>query len=275
MSVAIVTMTKNPVNLKYWLDYHVRKGVSKFYVRLEVDGPEDEAAATPLLDSYGKKVLYYVYGRTTDKPAREDDSRVPGQAQMLRQRTWVTEAIRMSLDDGIKWLVHIDTDELLDCDGTVGRAIERDVKGDDNVQTLVLPNLEAVYEGTSASSCFEKRMTRDCNTESCASYANGKGAGRVTARLQEHGVHRFNAPEDRFQKELTLKSLRVIHFESCDFNAYMKKFMSLADTEVVDFPFPYYNDSINVARGKECNGNPESAECVREFEEVYRKYRVL
>ena len=281
MSVAVVTMTKNPANLEYWLDYHVKKGIAKVYVRLEVDSPEEEARFRAVLEPYARtKKVVFVVGRSTDRlsskaivPEAEMKLNVPGQAQMIRQRVWVSEAIRRGLEDGVKWLVHIDTDELLDCEGSVGRAIERDVRGDDAVQTLVLPNVEAVYAGVSNAACFEKRATRECSAGGCASYANGKGAGRVTPHLHEHGVHRFRSSNRLLHKEIELVSLKVVHFESCDFDAYMKKFLSLAGSEAVDFPFKYYNDSVAVARGKECVDDPRGDGCVRDFERVYRTYR--
>ncbi|PNH10544.1 hypothetical protein TSOC_002722 [Tetrabaena socialis] len=271
--VAIVSMMRDPNDIHEWLNYHMLKGVTRFYIRLEtVDASEDQV--TQLLLSYPQVTLQI--GDPTKTPGSESHD-PPGQRQMLRQRAWVSEAIQMALKDGINWIVHIDSDELLECSGLVGDAINTDAMPD--THTMVLKNFEAVYgkdkvdvsKSKKDGGCFTSKKVVDCSTEPCASYANGKAVGRVTPFLQEAGVHRFHYSGPLTDNALEMQAMYLVHYESCDFPKYMDKFLKLAGSEVSSFPFPYYNDSIAVARGGACV-KPTPA-CKDEFAAVYTKYR--
>ena len=269
--VAIVSMMRDQKDVDKWLNYHMIKGVHRFYLRVETLDAEHDPIVKKVR-SYPQVVLKI--GDPNKTPtSREGD--LPGQRQMLRQREWLTEAIQLALDGGIDWLVHIDSDELLDCEGLVGDAISEDAKPD--TQTMVIRNFEALYgreKINGEKSCFTYEAIEDCEKGSCSSYANGKSVGRVSPHLREGGVHRFryeNGNETR-DNVVYMSSLRIVHFESCDFRQYMDKFLKLASSEKLSFPFPYYNESIKVA--KACNEKTKDS-CRGDFEKIYTKYRVV
>ena len=284
-SVAVVSMMRDPQEVDEWLNYHMLKGITRFYIRLE-SADHNDAVAKVLL-TYPQVTIQF--GSFNDTPAT-DLGDAPGHAQMLRQRTWLTESIKNALNDGIDWIVHIDSDELLECSGSVGDAIAQDAR--DKTQTMVIKNFEAVYparkvdpslpqskfksthtDHRAGESCFSYNDVKDCAGGHCASYANGKSLGRVTRYLREAGVHRFHYAGPTADDPVEMTSMRLIHFESCDFNKYMDKFLKLSKSERVDFPFPYYNDSIAVAKSGPCTAPRNQQSCNDEFAKVYKRYR--
>ena len=302
--VAIVTMMHDPSGLRTWLNHHLGKGIHRFYVRYETCGdPAKNDMDIHALNMYPQVSLQI--GKPVDptEGAGEGMDTTPGQAQMLRQRRWLSDAIGLAQNDGVHWLIHIDSDELLDCAGgsspcSVPEAIQREAL--ENTQTMVLNNYEALYNKDkigntpAAKHCFSNTHMRFCSDGYCASYANGKGIGRVSPYLREDGVHRFryDGPNSESMREVTMSSMHVVHFESCDFVKYVNKFMKLANEERVQFPFQYYNDSISIARTAECQGSVQSLvkepmptisnpyedltpDCKALFENTYKKYRVV
>lgn len=261
--VAIVSMMRKPKNIEYWLDYHIKKGVSKFYLRIE-----DTREILPALKTYPQ--VHLQEGSSKDASKITEGHESAGEAQMRRQRDWVTEAIKMANMDNIAWLIHIDSDELVDCNGDIASNISAEVASINH--TLVMQNYEAKYDKIKGDndSCFEYKELIKCDEGKCTSYANGKGIGRVSDKLREFGVHRFRCEGE--SQELTLKNVRLLHFESCDFNQYVEKYLQLAKKESKQFPFQFYNESIKVARSEECKENNEK--CLQKFKDVYRRFKV-
>ena len=295
--VAIVAMMRDPIDVDEWLNYHLSKGVSAFYIRLEVatTDPTTDPIARLLL-TYPQVTLDVGHSEHSEQVTVESEgnSEGPGHAQMVRQRAHVTLSIERARKDGVDWLVHIDSDELLECKGRVADAIETDVADAGvDTQTLVIKNVEAVYDRSAIENtyavaakpnpitkgCFSYKDVHSCEAGKCVSYANGKSIGRVSPFLREAGVHRFRYDTTKTNatnatnNEIVMKSLRLVHFESCDFSQYVEKFMKLSRSEKLDFPFPYYNESIAVARSPACMSKSES--CRSMFAEVYKKYRTL
>jgi hypothetical protein len=272
--IGIVCMMRDAKDVDHWLNHHLGKGVSRFYVRLEIpqDRAHNDSPLAKRLLSYPQVLLKI--GNPDETPAASDIEE-PGQRQMLRQRAWVTEAIKHALREGINWLVHIDCDELVECDGTIGDAILTDARPD--TQTMVMRNVEAVYGQdrlTGKETCFDSKGFKNCDAGLCAAYANGKSVGRVSEHLREFGAHRFRYEGPGKDDEVLMQSMHVLHFESCNFRQYVDKFMRLSASESRSFPFPYYNESIEVARGEKCKQRPPTEACETEMARVYRKYRI-
>jgi hypothetical protein len=237
--VAIVACIKDPKNIETWFKLHRDLGISRFYVRLE---------ETPDLVEY--------FQAQPDVYLQMGDSAGPNPYTdlMTRQAAMIDLALELAKKDGIDWLIHIDCDEVLEGNLDEVRSLPR------TVGTFWMQNHEAVYNNipTSKDNCFKAAKFKDCSTDGCASYANGKGGGRVGV-AQSNGPHRFKS--DR--KEVKLRSLIVKHFESCDFDQYIAKYKRLANSDTSTIPFDYYKDSILA------NGDPSK------LAEVYKRYRVV
>lgn len=259
--VGLACMMKAPKDIDYWLNYHIKKGVDYFYIRLE-DTPE----LHEYFAKYPNVKLEIGSSRDPIKTPKTYDT------QVERQREYLTRAIEWSIDKGIDWLIHIDSDELVDCEGNIKGAIKEEVRKNRNIGTIIMDNYEAQYDKINKANdfCFVSKKFIKCSEGGCASYANGKSIGKVSRHLHELGVHRFGTSNN--SKEIISSLLRVLHFESCDFKQYVNKFLRLASTESMEYPFKFYNDSLSVARSDACKVNDQ--DCMKKFEEVYTKYKI-
>lgn len=236
--VAIASCIKNPKNIETWLKLHRDLGISRFYIRLE-DTPE---------------LIEYLESQPDVNLVVGDSNSVDEYMDIIkRQEILVNQSLEQCKNDGIDWLILIDGDEVLDGNLDEIRNLPN------NVGTFWMQNYEVKYDKIPSESdnCFKGSKFVNCSEGLCASYANGKGGGRVGVS-SAHGCHRFQSS----LKEIKLKSVIVKHFESCDFNQYIAKYKRLANSDVSAIPFPYYKESI-LAEGD-----------VDKLSEVYKKYRV-
>jgi len=239
--IGIISLMYKPKNVETWLQIHRDLGISHFYIRLE---------NTPELIDYLKSqpdITLMVADSSSDK----------NQYLTLqnRQSDTVNKVLKMCKNDNIDWLIHIDCDEILEGD------INEILNLPDSVGTFWMQNHEAVYNSipTSTDNCFQAKYYKNCGdpTSKCISYINGKGGGR-TSISSCNGPHRFKGGE-----EIKLKNMIVKHYESCDFEQYIKKYQRLSKGVNLDIiPFPYYRESI-LAKDN-----------IDELKDVYKRYRV-
>jgi hypothetical protein len=237
-SVAIITLMYRPKNVETWLLIHRNLGIDHFFIRLEdtpelIDYLKSQPDVTLMVASSSKDTNQYTTLQT-------------------RQIETTNKVIKSCKFD---FLIHIDCDEILDGDLDEIRNLP------DNVGTFWMQNHEAVYSSipTSRDSCFQAKFYRNCGDvgSGCASYVNGKGGGRISQSLESNGPHRFKS-------NLREKKINMIvkHYESCDFEQYLKKYSRLQQGAKIDeIPFPYYRESILAA------GNMDN------LKNIYAKYR--
>jgi hypothetical protein len=237
-TIGIVSCIKNPKNIETWLRLHRDFGVSRFYVRLE-----DTPGLVNFFESQPDVHLLVADSKSADEYAD----------LMERQSQMVDLALELSKKDGIDWMIHIDCDEVLEGNPDEIRNLPSDVG------TFWMQNYEAMYDKIPSNSdnCFKAGTFKNCATGVCASYANGKGGGRV-GLSRSHGPHRFKSS----LREVKLGSVIVKHYESCDFEQYIAKYKRLAKSDTSKIPFSYYKESI------QADGD------VGTLEKVYEKYRV-
>ena len=278
----IVSMMKRPDNIEHWFRHHRDMGISRFYIRLEeTEDMEDWFRAQP--------DVVLTIGKSRGVNEYQDIQK--------RQGMMVTEALANALaDESLDWLIHMDADELLEGSlDAIGSLPE-------SVRTCWMENEEAVYDGIPAdSTCFQAVRFRSCLQENdmpCASYANGKGAGRVAADVEFGGPHRFRTKGKKEAKPnygKKVKGLKIRHYESCNYGAYKAKFANLANNDSSlnksslsestlnkeislnkssskdkdkslkqdNIPFSYYNEAIQAIQ----TGSDDTLEC------VYTKFR--
>lgn len=262
-SIAIVSMMKNPKNIDYWLKYHRKKGITHFYIRLE-DTPE----LVPYMSK--QKDVFLIVGSSHDSPS----SKIEYDAQMARQRDLAKTAIDYCIKNKIKWIIHIDSDELVECDGKyIYSTLENEINDNPRIHNIVMDNYEAKYSKINKKddSCFTYKKLINCkNEKGCVSYVNGKSIGRVSKDLKEFGPHRFHINKQKY--EYNSKKLRVLHFESCDFDSYVSKFINLSNGNK-EYPFEFYNKSIQLSKSSVCNIK-DSNSCKNQFEKLYTQYKL-
>jgi hypothetical protein len=236
ITVAVIALVYKPKNIETWLDLHRDFGISHFYIRLE-DTPELER----YLRSQPDVTLMVA---TSEKDSNQYTS------LQTRQIETTNKVLKMCKET---FLIHIDCDEVLSGD------INEIKKLPKNVSTFWMQNHEAVYEDipTGTDNCFSAKRYRNCKFEKCASYVNGKGGARVEHGVHLEGPHRFKGNG----KEVKINVI-VKHYESCDFEQYIKKYKRLSRAVNMDtIPFVYYRESI-LASGSE-----------DKLKEIFKKYR--
>ena len=245
--IAIVSMMKKPKNIEMWLEKHRVLGIVRFYIRLE-ETPEIEE----LLNEQPDVVLTIGQSAGTDEYTDIQ----------TRQNKMMDLALKTAKSDGIDWLIHIDSDEILEGD------LDEIRKLPENARTFWMQNEEAKYSDIprASDSCFNAAKFTNCaeNPKECVSYGNGKGGGRVAEDVAADGPHRFKSNKPGAEQP-KLTGMIVQHYESCDFDTYKRKFQSLAKQDTPqNIPFTYYNDAIEAAKvpGDEA------------LERVFRQYRV-
>ena len=245
LKVAIVSMMRRPKDIDDWLEYHRAMGITRFYIRLE-----DSEELEEYLD--GQPDITLEIGRSTGKDEYKEIQ--------TRQCKMVDDALKKAQEDKMSWLFHIDADELLDGD------IDELSGLSEKIRTVVMNNKEAVYKDIPRENdqCFTAAKFRDCSdpNSGCVSYVNGKSGGRVAPDVSCFGPHRFRS--NRGDAEEKTLDMKILHFESCDFNTYKSKFKHVAKDPKSDIPFPYYNDSVAAAKKDDDKA----------LEDVFRRYRV-
>tara|TARA_B100001287_G_scaffold253183_1_gene235666 strand:- start:7575 stop:8507 length:933 start_codon:yes stop_codon:yes gene_type:complete len=247
-NIAIVSMIKDPKNIDTWFEKHKELGIKHFYIRLE---------ETPELAEYLEKRddVTLQLGQSTG--VNEYDEK------QVRQDKWVNEALQLAQTDkrGIKWMVHLDGDELLHGDLTEIQELP------DDVHTFWMNNEEAKFNHVpnKKDNCFSASKMAKCSKgEGCVSYGNGKGGCRVGSDIKSYGPHRMKSSLEK-NGGRKLNKLVVQHYESCDFDIFKKKFKQLAvQDKKLNIPFSYYNESIDAAK----NNDEEK------LYKIYEKYRV-
>jgi hypothetical protein len=246
--IGIVSMMRKPKDSQDWLDHHRGLGVARFYIRLE-DADESEKA---------------FFKAQADVELEEGASSGVDEYKDIqnRQIKLVDKYLKEAADDGVKWLIHIDADELLEAD-----SLDEIRELPDNVRTFWMENREAVYGDIPRANdkCFNAVSFRNCaeNDSGCVSYINGKPGGRTVDDVYCEGPHRLQSRREGAEQR-KLETIKVRHYESCDVDMYKQKFRHVAKEVKSDIPFPYYNESVAAAK----TGKDEA------MEQVFRKYRV-
>jgi hypothetical protein len=283
IKVGLVCMMRKPKNIEQWLDHHKSLGISHFYIRLE-DTPELEQ-----LLSNDPSIKLQI-GSSSDKVENGNHSY---DSIFERQSVMIREAIEWSKINKIDWLIGMDSDEWIECSKnkndfdpknqiSIQEAIHKEVENDLSIQNIIIENYEPLYQSIqhSSESCFQYSKLVQCSKGNCISYANGKSIGRVSPQLYEFGVHRFGFKNG---KEKVANYIRLIHFESCDLEQYIKKYLHLAFNvkQNINYPFEFYNQSIQVAKSDVCkndlgkNISEISEDCINAFKNLYQKYKII
>lgn len=247
--IAICSMVRKPLNFETWLAYHFSIGIEYIFLRVE-DTPE----LKEVIDKYSDKVFAEYYN--------EVDKIDNYHTIQDRQREFIDQSIKNSLKYSIRWIFHIDCDELIWSKQPLISILTPVSKSFDCVH---FQNFEAVYPNDNIQNAFvNTNQFIRCRDGKCLSYANGKSAGRVTESLINHGPHYFSGKV----YEVNDRVGAILHFDSPTFEEWYNKFSNLSDVTIENFnkiPFRFYRESINIIR----DGNIEEAR------EYYNKMKII
>lgn len=244
--VAIVAMMKQPTNLEKWLDYHINKlKFDHIYLRIE-DTPELKRLESKC--SQYNKNLTIIYESNVDTKNNYWTIQTR-QINIINETINKVNIKKKELGIQDAFLLHIDDDELLYINPKFEDVkhmfySNKDIIKNNKINNVHFYNFEAVFP-KNQTHCFNTDQFIDCSLGGCKSYANGKSAGVITENSKSNGPHYFKGKSINVPKEDAL----VLHFDSCVFEKWYKKFSNLSNTKnEKDIPFGFYKDSINLVK---------------------------
>ncbi|KAL4450650.1 hypothetical protein ABPG77_001006 [Micractinium sp. CCAP 211/92] len=236
----IVTTSDSLQQIRVWINYHRSIGVSTFYIFADGQAarPDNVAAlrATP-----GVTVVL----RDAELRKRHENSRIWKESWLsaffhkpcnhelfVLQSLNMEVGIEMAQRDGIDWLLHVDTDELIYPSGSPAFSLQ-EVLGSvpHDVDTLVFPNYESLPEREDVTdpflevSLFKKNYAHVVsdlyfksygavargNPNYFITYGNGKSAARVQQGMRPNGAHRWHSYV-KTPKEWSSDQAAVLHY---------------------------------------------------------------
>jgi hypothetical protein len=204
--VAIVSLVKEPHAIRTWVDHHKdRMNIDRFYIFADDDN-EDLGISDPKVQviKNWKDRLGYTRDSNLDEPANV----------RVRQELAFSEGQRMAARDGIKYLVHIDSDELL-----WGRDPAKVFAKYPESTSFHMKNEELAPDRMNYQDCFMEGTKFHSDPTRFTAYGNGKAAGLV-GQCEWHGPHYLKG---RNTKELSEDELRVLHYPSCNIQETLKR----------------------------------------------------
>jgi len=242
--VAVVTMTKKPIDFDIWIDHYLNKlNINSIFLRIE-ESPETEN----IIKKYNKKGnIYPIF--VNEKIDNSNSYYV----QMDRQKDFVNQTIEKCRKMGIEYLIHIDDDELFHINKNKFKNVQEFFESihsqvtNSNLSNIHFQNFEAVFP-ENKKHCFDTNKFLDCKLGNCKSYCNGKSATNVSLNTQFFGPHNFSGmvlnvnPEDAC----------VLHFDSACFEKWYQKFENLShitsEEKFNNIPFAFYKNSIKLIK---------------------------
>lgn len=231
---AIAACVKQPVNFKFWLDYHLNQcGVSKIFLRIQ-DTPELQ----DLIDLYSQEVEAVFVD--SGKSYANDYYKLQN-----FQIDFVNGIVnKLKADNPLSYthLIHIDDDELIYFPSGP-EAFWDELQAFPGFGCYSIQNIEACYERpfnnlfTAQYFCIE-------STEYVA-YANGKSIASLNENVELLGPHRFSGK----QHDLDPGNIVILHYESHDFDNWFQKFKAYSINNALDvdeIPFEFFRQSIEV-----------------------------
>jgi hypothetical protein len=224
--VAIATMVTKQPDFQHWLDHHMPL-VDRIYLRVE-NAPEIVEMVRPL----SAKIYFEVVN--DGEMAKQNNYFT----MMDRQHEFITRMLQQAKDEGIDYLFHIDADELISSqNGDLRSHLDAAPAG---TACIHFKNFEAVFNNN--KHCFDAAKFMDCQSEACTSYANGKSAAVIKNGPTYNGPHYFHGklydmPDDK---------IRILHFDSCTYEAWKQKFARLSKSKTSDIPLSFYKKSIDL-----------------------------
>lgn len=235
ISVGIVSMVTEQPDFEDWLDHHL-KMVDKIYLKID-----KAPRIVEICKKYPKNRVQF------DILDSESEYKNNYFTLIDRQKDFVSNTLQIAKKDGIDFLFHIDADELIKVrSGNLKQCL---LKIPMNFDSIHFKNFEAVFDNPSSrEKCFKADGFMNCGKGKCTSYANGKSAAILTGHPEWYGPHDFKGNVYQMPEN----EIVVLHFDSCTYPVWEKKFKRLAknatDDSISKIPFPFYKKSIELQK---------------------------
>jgi hypothetical protein len=304
VKVGIAAMVTCSPNFEFWLDFHLN------YLKIDliVLGIEDCHEYAPLLKPYGSRIHATFHDREDINITDNYHSMMP------RQNATVTRGLKLAKQHDVKFLFHIDADELLYVGPAPNLPISNDTTEhsygksrhhhpptrvgvhrsvllrkhlmdvEETYSNIHLHNWEAAYPTVNyndSSKCFDTDKFLECSyLGKCKMYVNGKSAGRVDGEGWGHwlGGVKWYGPHAFSGRTYQMPSTRlsVLHFDSCTFEQYVHKFSLLAQAgkDRLD-KIPFPYYKQTIWQWKHCEELKAAGKDRRELRECRRQLRTI
>lgn len=253
INLAIVTCVKNPINFKFWIDYHINKcNIKKIFLRVE-DSPE----LISLLENY-RNIIEPTYVN--------NNSKFNSDYQELQtiQCNYINSIIEKIKNDENNILTHIaaniDDDELLFLpNGLI--SFYRELINNNSHANYSIKNIEACYNNKTNN--IFKSPYFCCKSHNFTSYANGKSIGNLSEPIQANGPHSF---KDGSSITLNSSNAIILHYESNCLKKWYYKYKSYSlnnYNDIYKIPFKFYQESINAFKNN-----------IKNKEKIWERYKL-
>jgi hypothetical protein len=249
--ISIASLIKNPNNFEFWLQYHISIGIEFFFLKIE-ETPELKS----IIDKYSDRIYAEFHNEIFDKTNNAF-------TMADRQLEFVNKIIRLCENKNVRWLFHIDCDELIWVKGDSLKIFLDNI--DSKYENVSICNFEAVFPSDDLLNPFvQTNKFIRCKNGRCLSYTNGKSATRITKTTQLTGPHHFNG--NTFFAS-TNQSI-ILHFDSATYEIWRSKFSrndrGLIDTNTKNYTQHWVINSQFFHKSIECV-NHKSEDLARKY----------
>jgi len=180
-----------------------------------------------------------------------------------RQNENVVRAVQMCIQDGIEWLMHLDSDELLFSPMSGKVSPSWNALAAAGVGQVTFANHE-VCPVWIADNVFRDCIYFKANGRMPFNfYGNGKSAARVTNRIRPDGPHRFQGYDGRHMHS---SEAVILHYTCATYDLWLRKYRIRGefsnhwdDNKTYPIDMPFHLRSRDVCRACCLSGNYESA----------------
>lgn len=241
--VCIVSTVREPgITLESFIRYHLKIGISHLFIFFDL--PDDPAIkiAQKFPNVSAIPCDERLRFQQKDNQLYENMSRHITNEVMARQILNAETAIKLALQMGMDWIIHIDADELFYTQESVSQHFDFIPY---NVGQVIYRNFEGVPESFEVKDYFKevtlfkkhghllpyplpdayyKFFQRQCYF---VGYGNGKAAARVLPGVLPSGVHEFRTVESRPETIHSPSCPVILHYINCGFGFYSRKYEQL------------------------------------------------
>jgi len=253
INLAIVACVKNPINFKFWIDYHINKcNIKKIFLRVQ-----DSSELVGLLENY-RNIIEPTYVNNNSKFNSDYQYLQTIQSNYINS---VIEKIKNNKNNILTHIIgNIDDDELLFLPNGLIPFYEELINNNSH-SNYSIKNIEACYNNKTNN--IFKSPYFSCNNHNFTSYANGKSIGNLKEPIQAHGPHNFKGGST-----MTLNSSNaiILHYESNCLKKWYYKYKSYSLNNINDLdkiPFKFYQESINAFKNN-----------IKNKEEIWERHKL-
>lgn len=226
--IAIVTTSRASHQLNDWINYHLKFGISKIYIIF--DDPNEDISKYRRYDSRVNLILNNDIWKDSLKECSQYSKFKDTYKDevMSRQILNAEMALKLAKQDNVKWLIHIDTDEILHSQN-YNSISEVFSKINYAVNVVKIQNYELAPLEENVDNCFRSHSyfkTKNAGTMYNA-YFNGKGGCKVIDKVYPNGVHDFKLNMNEVKDTISENDLVILHYVNCSYNEWVNKYKLL------------------------------------------------